>query len=202
MNTQPIHMRIVARLTAVALPGILLTSAAAAQRSWTDDPVVAGETPVRAVHVQEIRQRIDELRRERRLPPVPYTSRPHQGDSIQTRHFTETISALAAVYREDGAELPAYGRVALDEPIRAHTINALRAAIGALEPREPEAPRSYYTRITPKLIDPGYSPQGFFPATADLDGDGNEDLIILGGDYHWIDESVDLQSSAGTGLPG
>ena len=125
-------MRIVPRLTAVAL-AVLIVGVAAAQQSWTDDPVVAGQTPVKAVHIQEIRQRIDVLRQERGLPAAVYTSRPRQDGTIQARHFTETISALAAVYREDGADPPAYGRVATGEPIRALTVNALRTAIVARE---------------------------------------------------------------------
>ena len=76
-----------------------------------------------------MRQRIDALRQERGLLPATYTSRPRQGDTIRASHFTETVSALAAVYREDGVEPPTYGRVAPGEPIRAFTINTLRAAI-------------------------------------------------------------------------
>ncbi len=129
-------MRIAPRLTTVALI-VLMAGIAGAQQSWTDNPVVAGETPVRAVHVQEIRQRIDELRQERGLPPASYTSHPRQGDTIPARQFTETVAALAAVYREDGAEPPAYGRVAFGEPIRALTINALRAAVVAREGGQP-----------------------------------------------------------------
>ena len=121
-------MRIVPRLTAVSVI-LLIASAAAAQQSWTDDPVVAGDTPIKVVHVLEMRQRIDALRQERGLLPATYTSRPRQGDTIRVSHFTETVSALAAVCREDGVEPPTYGRVAPGEPIRALTINALRAAI-------------------------------------------------------------------------
>ena len=39
----------------------------------------------------------------------------------------------------------------------------------------------YYTLMTPKVIDPGYSAKFLsHPFTADLDGDGNEDLVVLG----------------------
>lgn len=193
-------MTIVPRLPAVALLAALTTTVTAAQQSWTDHPAVARETPVRAVHLHEMRQRIDGLRRERGLPPAPYTSRPRQGDTIRGRDFTETISALRAVYREEGAELPAYGRVAPGEPIRAVTINALRAAIVAREggpPRDPTSPRSYYTAISPSVIDPGYSPRAFFSASADLDGDGNEDLVIFGADYPWINRTSSYSPQPG-----
>lgn len=117
--------------TAPVLLLALASGAAAAQQPWTDDPVVAGETPIKAVHVEEIRRRVDELRQKRGLPPAVYASRPSQGGVVQAQHFADTISALAAVYREDGAEPPAYGRVAPGEPIRAITVNALRAAVAA-----------------------------------------------------------------------
>ena len=109
----------------------LCAPSAAAQQSWTDDPVVAGETPIKAVHVEEIRRRVDELLQARGLPPAVYTSRPSQGGTVQAQHLAETIAALAAVYGEDGAEPPAYGLVAAGEPVRAITVNALRAAVAA-----------------------------------------------------------------------
>ena len=91
--------------------------------------MVAGETPVKAVHLQEIIRRIEVLRQKRGLTAATYTSQPRQGGTIQASHFTEAISALAAVYRADGAEPPAYGRIAPGAPIRASTINAIRAAV-------------------------------------------------------------------------
>ena len=123
-------------MAALLLALALCSPSAAARQPWTDDPVVAGETPVKAVHVEEIRRRVDELRQARGLPPAVYTSRPSQGSAVQSQHFAETISALAAVYDEDGAEPPAYGLVAPGEPIRALTINALRAAITGRVGRE------------------------------------------------------------------
>jgi VCBS repeat protein len=43
----------------------------------------------------------------------------------------------------------------------------------------------YYTLIPPKVIDPNYSPNGLDGPqfTADLNGDGNEDLVVLGVDF-------------------
>lgn len=118
-------------LAALLLALTLCSPSGGAQQPWTDDPVVAGETPIKAVHVEEIRRRVDELRQQLGLPPAVYTSRPSQGGTVQAQHFAETIAALAAVYREDGAEPPAYGRVAPGESIRALTVNALRAAVDA-----------------------------------------------------------------------
>ena len=116
------------RLAAITL-AVLIAGVARAQQSWTDDPVVTGETPIRAVHLQEIHRRIDALRQARGLPHAMYTDPPHPGGVICASHFSQAVSALAAVYRADGAELPEYGRIAAGEPIRALTINVLRAAI-------------------------------------------------------------------------
>ena len=54
----------------------------------------------------------------------------------------------------------------------------------------PRSPTSYYAQIPPTVIEPGYSPQAFFSSSADLNGDGNEDLIILGTDYPWFTQST------------
>ena len=97
--------------------------------------MVAGETRIKAVHVQEVIKRIDALRQRRGFAPATYTSLPLQGGAIWASHFAEAISALAAVYREDGISPPSYGRVVAGEPIRAATINALRAGVTDREGR-------------------------------------------------------------------
>jgi hypothetical protein len=43
---------------------------------------------------------------------------------------------------------------------------------------------SYFLSFGPRVIDPGYNaPFLFNPVTADLNGDGNQDLIVLGASY-------------------
>jgi hypothetical protein len=43
---------------------------------------------------------------------------------------------------------------------------------------------TYYSKIIPTVLDPLYVPQFIFsPVTADLNGDGNQDLIVLGASY-------------------
>ena len=125
----------VRRLATLAL-AVLIAGVAGAQQSWTDHPVVAGGTPIRAVHLQEIYRRIDALRQARGLPRAIYTDPPHPGGVIRASHFAQAVSALAAVYRADGAEPPECGRIAAGEAIRALTINALRAAVVDLEGNE------------------------------------------------------------------
>ena len=52
----------------------------------------------------------------------------------------------------------------------------LREAIEALESPLLEP---YYTLLPPEVIDPSYRPDGHSSASTDLDGDGNEDLVLL-----------------------
>ena len=126
-------MRLVRRwITAVVL-ATLIASAIGAQQQWIDDPVVPGETPIKAVHLQEVHRRIDALRQERGLPRATHTDPPRPGRVIRASDFAQAVSALAAVYRADGAEPPQYGRIEGGEPIRAFTINVLRAAIVSRE---------------------------------------------------------------------
>ena len=51
--------------------------------------------------------------------------------------------------------------------------------------RSPSLPllESYYAYIPLNVVDPSYPPPSSFNASADLNGDGNDDLIILGTDY-------------------
>lgn len=136
-----------AAATASVAAAALLAAAASAQQPWTDDPVVAGETPIRAVHLQEIIQRIDALRAGRGLPGATYADRPRPRGAVRADVVSAAISALAAVYDADGVAPPAYGPVAPGAPIRAATINALRAAIGDRERASPAVPSTLAGRI-------------------------------------------------------
>ena len=61
---------------------------------------------------------------------------------------------------------------------------------------------SYYSHIPLNVVDPSYPPHGTFNASADLDGDGNEDLIILGTDYPWVGRSSSYSAQPGRVLLG
>ena len=105
---------------------------------FTDDPIVPGETPVRAVHFTELRARIDVLRQEAGLAPFGWTDPVLRAGVTRVRltHLLELRSALAAAYA--AAERPAprwtdASPAAESTPIRAAHVTELRAAVLALE---------------------------------------------------------------------
>ena len=105
---------------------------------FTDDPIVPGETPVRAVHFTELRSRIDGLRTGLGLAPFTWTDPNLRPGVTRVRlvHLTELRSALADVYRAAGRPAPRWTDttpVGGTTPIRATHLTELRAAIVALE---------------------------------------------------------------------
>ena len=103
---------------------------------FTDDPVVAGLTVVRAVHLEELRERIDALRIEHGLERFAYRDPSIEAGVTPVRavHVAELRTALDGVYDAAERRRPTYG----DEPregaeLRAAHVNDLRRAIQALE---------------------------------------------------------------------
>ena len=104
---------------------------------FTDDPIVPGETPVRAVHFTELRSRIDGLRVRGGLPEYGWTDPVLTAGVTPVRlaHLLDLRSALAAAYSAAGRASPSWtdaspGRAT---PIRAVHLMELRAAVTALE---------------------------------------------------------------------
>lgn len=133
-------MRLRDAILAAAL-ATLIAGAIGAQQPWTDDPAVAGATPIKAVQLEEIHWRIGAPRQDRGVPRAIDTDPPRSDNAIQASHFVHAVSAPAGVYRSDAVEPPAYERIAVAEPIHALTINALGAAITDRERREAALPR-------------------------------------------------------------
>ena len=106
--------------------------------SFTDDPIVAGVTPIKAVHFAELRTRIDGLRTTVGLRAYAWTDPVLSAGSTQIKlaHLTEMRLALAPVFMARGWQArswtdatPTTGRT----PIRAAHLTELRAAVVALE---------------------------------------------------------------------
>ena len=53
-----------------AIVAVVVPAEAQVTCSWTDNPLVAGETPIKAVHINEIRACIDRILASGTLPPV------------------------------------------------------------------------------------------------------------------------------------
>lgn len=103
---------------------------------FTDDPVVAGGTVVRAVHLTELRERIDALRATGGLQPFAYADPTIRAGVTRVRalHLTELRAALDEAYDAAGRARPRYtGAVQAGVAVRALHVNELRRATQALE---------------------------------------------------------------------
>ena len=105
---------------------------------FTDDPLVPSITPIRAVHITELRSRIDALRTRNGLAAAVWTDPVLTGvvTSIRTVHISELRAALLSVYAVLGRSLPTFTDSTLVPGVTtmkvAH-IAELRAAVTALE---------------------------------------------------------------------
>ena len=70
---------------------------------WTDDPVTT-ETPIKAVHVNELRQAIDARRRQHNLPPFLWTDDPviARYTVIRAIHLLELRQAIQDLWQAAG----------------------------------------------------------------------------------------------------
>lgn len=106
--------------------------------SFTDDPIEAGVTAVKAVHFTELRQRIDALRVSHGLAPSLWIDATLKADTtpVAAVHVSELRQALRQAY--DAAD-EAIGfnteRAQSGGSIRAEHVNELRRAVEALESR-------------------------------------------------------------------
>ena len=111
---------------------------AAMRAPFTDDPIVPGVTPIKAVHFTELRTRIDALRSAGGLARFSWTDPVLRAGVTRVRgvHLLELRSALAEAYGASGRAAPRWtdaSPVAGSTPIRAAHLNELRAAVLALE---------------------------------------------------------------------
>jgi len=105
---------------------------------FTDDPIVPGVTPVRAVHFTELRARIDGLRRRSGLAAYRWTDPSLRAGVTPVRlaHLLDLREALGAAYAAAGRRCPRWSDatpVGGATPIRAAHLTELRAAVVALE---------------------------------------------------------------------
>ena len=105
---------------------------------FTDDPLVAQGTPVRAAHIMELRAATDSVRMARGLTPFAWTDPTLTPEVTPVRvvHVTELRSALDEAYQAAGRTLPTYTDPAIVAGltiIEAIDLNEVRAAVRALE---------------------------------------------------------------------
>jgi hypothetical protein len=124
-------------LHAATLGGIFVTPVMAPVGGFTDDPLVAGVTMVKAVHLAELRVRIDGLRIANGLMAFPWTDDPIEpGVTLATAlHLLEARTALSQAYVVARGTPPSYADPLLDAgtSIRAIHVGELRDFVIALE---------------------------------------------------------------------
>jgi putative glycosyl hydrolase-like family 15 (GHL15) protein/Ig-like domain-containing protein len=105
--------------------------------SFTDDPVTAGSTAIRAVHVSELRTRIDALRARFGLPGFVWAdpSLVAGATLVRLQHLIDLRSALSAAYVAAGLTPPNYSDPVLlpGSSIMAAHMTEIRAAVQAIE---------------------------------------------------------------------
>ena len=116
--------------------------------TFTDDPVIAGVTVVKAVHVTQLRVCINDVRIQRSLSTVTWTDSTltAQQSTVKAVHVIEIRSAIAAIYTAAGTSAPQFTDTitATTTTIRAVHFNELRSAI-----RNVPAQSSCASSITP-----------------------------------------------------
>jgi hypothetical protein len=106
---------------------------------WTDNPIVAGATRIRAVHLAELRTAVRDAHVAAGLPPVTWTD-PVINPSVPIRavHFTQLRSAIQTLWTHAGlGPLPNWtvgSAPSPDRPISARDMNDLRAWFEIVDP--------------------------------------------------------------------
>ena len=106
--------------------------------TFTDDPLTLGVTPVKAIHITELRQSIDALRSHHGLGVFAYTDPTLTVGvtPIRAVHLTELRTALDGVYDALGLARPSYTDpviVAGQTVIKGVHIEELRSAVRVVE---------------------------------------------------------------------
>lgn len=105
-------------------------------RPFTDDPLTAGSTVIRAVHVTELRTRIDAVRARYGLGPYAYSNTPMiYASLIRASDVVEMRRALLEAYDKAGLPPPTYTDPTLGPgaTVKVEHIAEVRAAVVALE---------------------------------------------------------------------
>jgi hypothetical protein len=101
---------------------------------FTDDPLVPRVTAAKAIHITELRSRVNGAREACGLTPFPFTDGAIAGVVIRRLDIVELRHALDAAYTACGMTPPSYtDPVLTDTPIKAIHIEQLRDAVVVLE---------------------------------------------------------------------
>jgi len=105
--------------------------------TFTDEPLSARSSVIRALHITELRARIDALRALHALPAYQYTDSSITAGTtvLKAVHVTDLRSALSEVYVAAGLTPPTYtdGTLAAGTPVKTAHIAEIRAAVLTIE---------------------------------------------------------------------
>jgi hypothetical protein len=138
--TRPAHALGTVDVVVTSLDGQVATLALGftyvSNLTFTDDPLQARVTLVKALHLTELRSAVNTLRTRYGLSAVTWPSGPIQsGTVIQAAHLTELRSALADVYTAAGLTVPAWSPATITggtTVVTAAQITQVRAATLAM----------------------------------------------------------------------
>jgi hypothetical protein len=103
---------------------------------FTDDPLVARSTPVKAAHVVELRQAVDALRARRGIGAFAWTdgALAVRSTPVKAQHIIDLRAALDGVYAAAGRTPPTYSRTLTPRQavVAAVDVADLRAAVLAI----------------------------------------------------------------------
>jgi photosystem II stability/assembly factor-like uncharacterized protein len=104
---------------------------------FTDTPISSGITPIKSVHIIELRVRIDILRGRYGLQPFAWTdpSLTAGATMVRAQHLVDLRAALAAAYSAATQPPPTYTDpgLGIGTPVKGAHVAELRAAVIALE---------------------------------------------------------------------
>jgi len=103
--------------------------------AFSDNPLVAGTTVVKAAHITELRTAIAAARARNGLPAVTWTDSTLGGITVKAIHITELRAAVNAVYTRLSRTVPTYTDptiVAGQTTSKTAHVQELRNAVSAL----------------------------------------------------------------------
>jgi hypothetical protein len=103
--------------------------------AFTDDPLIAGTTAIKAIHITELRTRINALRTDSGLAAYAWAEPSLvAGVSVpRASHIAEMRAALDEIYTHTSRPLPTYTSLAAGDLVRGIYVNELRLAVLDLE---------------------------------------------------------------------
>lgn len=101
-------------------------------REFTDDPIVPGVTPIRAIHFMELRSRVRSMRARRYLPIIRWTDRALTVGvtPIKLVHLMELREAVDGIFDHDGLSRPVYTDATTVQAVHIAELRAAAVAVG------------------------------------------------------------------------